>query len=308
MDQNLNDYLKDVYYNPSNSASFSSATKLYQKAKQDNKKITLNKIKHWLENQNTYTSHKEVQRKIRTQHVYSPYIGYMYDLDTVNMTRYKKYNKHQYFLVCIDILSRHAYTFPLKTLQGLEMCTALKHVFRQSQPQRIRSDLGSEFCNKNVSQLLKKMGIKHITTTSQYKANYAERLIKSLKTKISKYLYHKQQYKWEDILEDVTNSYNTTYHRSIRTSPEKALQMSSEDLWLINYRKTEGSHSNYVPEKNTYKYKIGDKIKISYLKRSFQRAYDQSFTDEVFIISGRYAKENLPIYILKDWHNSIIQG
>ena len=49
-------------------------------------------------------------------------------------------------------------------------------------------------------------------------------------------------------------------------------------------------------------------MKISYIKTVFQRAYSQSFTDEIFIISSRFAKENLPIYILKDWNNQFIDG
>ena len=88
------------------------------------------------------------------------------------------------------------------------MCIALKHVFMQLQPQRIRTDLGSEFSNKNVSQLLKKWVLNILQ-------------LHILKTKISKYVYHKQQYKWEEILEDVTYSYNTTYHRRIHTSPDR---------------------------------------------------------------------------------------
>ena len=235
MEDALDLYLKSIYYNLDNAASFSGAIKLYKKALEDQKTITLSQIKKWLKSQTTYSSHREVKNKFKTQSVYAPYAGYLWDIDTVNMLKYSKYNNYNDFLVCIDVLSRFAYTFPLKTLQGGEMYEALKQIFKIKQPERIRSDKGSEMINKKVAKLFSKLGIIHFTTTSQFKACFAERLIKTLKVKITKYIYHKQDYKWDDILENVTKSYNSTFHRSIQTTPEKAQNMPSQDLWLINY-------------------------------------------------------------------------
>ena len=312
MEEDLDSYLKTIYYSLDNAASYSSTSKLYQKVLADKKNITYSQIEKWLKSQTTYTDHKEVKKKFKTQTVYAPYSHYLWDIDTVNMLKYSKYNKFNYFLVCIDILSRFAYTFPLKTLQGGEMCLALKHIFKTQKPERIRSDKGSEMINKKVAKLLNNLNIIHFTTTSQFKACYAERFIKTLKSKISRYIYHKQNYKWDNILKSVTKSYNSTFHRSIHTTPENALNMTSQDLWLINYgphsNKTKNLSNNQLKIKKKYKYKIGTKVKISYMKTVFQRAYSQTYTDEVFIISSRYAKENIPIYILKDWNNEIING
>lgn len=49
-------YLKEIYYNPSNPASFSGPDKLFRYVKNDGKyDITKYKIKKWLQSQESYS-------------------------------------------------------------------------------------------------------------------------------------------------------------------------------------------------------------------------------------------------------------
>ena len=315
MATNLNEeYLKTIYYNPKNPASYSSASKLHKKALHDGKYISQHEISNWLKAQSTNTSFKELKRNFKTRRVYVPHTNYLWDLDVCYMKTYSEYNKYNYFLLCIDILSRYVYTYPLITLKGSEMCVALKHIFSKSKPLKARTDKGSEFIGYKVENLFKKLDIIHFTTTSQFKANYSERAIKTIKMKITKFIYHKQNYKWDSVLQDITDSYNSSYHRMIHTTPTIALTMESQDLWLRNYNydtnpnNVKTRKTRHVPISSKYGFIIGDKVKISRIKTVFQRAYSQTYTDEVFIVSNRYSKDNLAIYILKDWNNEIING
>ena len=101
-----NIYLKTIYNDPENSASYSSVSKLYKKTIEDGRYMLQNKIKKWLETQSIYTGFKELKRKFKTQKVYVPHAGYLWDIDVCDMTKYSKFNKYNYFVLFIDIMTR----------------------------------------------------------------------------------------------------------------------------------------------------------------------------------------------------------
>ena len=64
-------------------------------------------------------------------------------------------------------------------------------------PKILRTDQGSEYKNRSFNRLLNENQIKHLYTYYETKANYAERVIKTIKTKIMKYLSEKKQLKMD---------------------------------------------------------------------------------------------------------------
>jgi len=119
--------LKKAYFNPSHPGAFSSPVKLYKAL---NKRISLGKINKYLQSQESHTVLRQARRKFKRLKVVSPFIDYMWDLDTASMTFYvkgqkkffpKKNKGYKYFLVAIDVFSRRLWTFPLKTLKAEEM-------------------------------------------------------------------------------------------------------------------------------------------------------------------------------------------
>ena len=185
----------------------------------------------------------------------------------------------------------------------------LEELFDQVQPEVFRTDGGSEFNNRWVKSLLKNRNIKHVVTLNETKANYAERAIKTIKMKLSKYMYNEQTREWAKALAEITSGYNETYHRSIKMSPSEAMSMSDEDLWVKQYLEEKGTRLKKRPSRSTpYKFKIGEQVKLSFLKRPFERAYDQTFTGEVFHVTERMMKQGIPVYTLKDYNNDPILG
>ena len=49
-------------------------------------------------------------------------------------------------------------------------------------------------------------------TRNEKKANYAERVIQTLKKKIYKYLYYHKTHKYIDVLQELVEGYNESYH------------------------------------------------------------------------------------------------
>lgn len=44
-----------------------------------------------------------------------------------------------------------------------------------------------------------------------------------------------------------------------------------------------------------YTFKIGDEVRILHLRHQFQRDYDQTITEEIFIVSDRDVSQDIPI-------------
>jgi hypothetical protein len=135
------------------------------------------------------------------------------------------------------------------------------------------------------------------------KANYAERLIRTLKLRLKRYETWKQTHKWKDILPDITQSYNNTYHRTIKRTPTSVNRDNQAEVWMEQYGKTA------LPQADgPFKFEVGDFVRISHLRRPFQREYDERYTGEIFKVDSRRARGGLNIYSLVDWMDEAVQG
>jgi hypothetical protein len=306
------DYLQTVYYDPRHPGSFSGLDKLYRAIRKEGKYVLGRaKIRKWLEKQETFTLHRQIIRKFKRRKVVVPYQNYQWDADTAVMTTYAKENDgYAYFLLVIDIFSRFVWTVATKTRKGTEMETALNSVFEQGKiPLKLRTDKGTEFCNRDVKKLLKVKGVEHFVVQNESKANYAERAIKTIKSRISRYMTRNQTHRWIDILTTTTQSYNETYHRSIKKAPKHVNKGDEAYLWKLQYETLpkEKRTRNLQPS-TRYKYMIRDKVRLSFLRQAFDREYDERWTSEYFLIRKRGVKEGIPYYELVDMTDDPIKG
>ena len=306
-------YLESIYLNPKSPAAFSGFDKLYRFVKKDNKfNITKKQLKEWLGKQDAYTSFRPVIRKYKRPRVVVARKDQEWMGDTCNMVKFAKYNDYSYFLVLIDVLSRFVWTFPLKSLKGKEMVQAVDTIFKDYKPNTLLTDKGSEFIGRDLKKFLQQEKIKHFTTTNEVKASLAERAIKSLKNRIVRYMEFKQNFKWDNILAEITESYNKTYHRSIKMSPEETRKTKNSTLWHIQYdpkmKKIKKERKSPPKLKSPFTLKVGDSVKISFLRNLFDREYDEKWTTEVFTVADRSLKQGIPVYTIKDYSGDIIDG
>ncbi|CAB4028749.1 integrase core domain-containing [Paramuricea clavata] len=87
-------------------------------------------------------------------------------------------------------------------------------------PKFTQFDQGTEFYNKEVKSLLNKHNIEFFSTYSDKKAAVVERFNRTLKALMWKYFYSASTYKWFDVLQDLTDNYNSSVNRSIKTTPD----------------------------------------------------------------------------------------
>ena len=154
----------------------------------------------------------------------------------------------------------------------------MREVFESNKPTLLRSDRGTEYGDK-VAKYMKDQRVKHITTSDHSKANYAERVIRTIETKLGRYMTYNKIRRWIDALADVTDSYNSTYHRTIKMSPNEALVTEDPVLWKTQYetlkpRRKRGkatSPKKKGPRKPVYKFKVSDVVRLSKLPGSFDK-------------------------------------
>jgi hypothetical protein len=63
MSEEISELLRSLYYDTSNSVSFSGVNKLYSEVKKYNSELKLAQVKDWLSGELTYTLHKPVIKK-----------------------------------------------------------------------------------------------------------------------------------------------------------------------------------------------------------------------------------------------------
>ena len=303
-------YLASVYFSPVSPAAFSSLDKLYRFVRKDGKYVLgKQKIRKWLLGQESYAVHREDRPRFKRRRVIAPFKDYQFDADTADMSFYSRHNNgYKYFVLLIDIFSRYVWTVPLKSKTGQEMVKALKSVFAQGrQCVQLRTDKGTEYLNRYVNSYLKEEGIKHFETQNQPKSSYAERAIRTVKTRLTRYMTHKQTHKWVDVLGEITRSYNNTYHRSIKQTPASIKDKDEVFQWKLQY--------DTLPEKPRdkttyarYKFKKGDEVRVSFLRKTFQKQHDERWSRETYTVISRGMNNGIPQYTLRDYSGTDIKG
>ena len=121
----------------------------------------------------------------------------------------------------------------------------------------------------------------------------AERFIRTIKTKIYKYMTSLSKNVF-DKLDDIVNEYNNTYHRTIKMKPADV-----KDNTCINFK-------NEVNDKSL-KFKVGDHVRISKYKNIFAKGYIPNWSEEVFVI--KKVKNTVSwTYVINDLNGEEIIG
>ncbi len=212
-------------------------------------------------------------------------------MDLADMQSMQKFNDgYRYLLVCIDVFSKYAWVVPLKNKTGPSLVEAFKIILSSGcKPEKIMTDQGTEFLNRHFQALMKEEDIELYNTFNETKASIVERLIRTLKTKMWRYFTAKKTMRYIDILLDLVYSYNHSVHPSIKTKPINVTTENEKKVWHTLY----DDHTEKKTPK--YKFKIGDQVRISKIKRKFEKDYLPNFSREVFSISKQIPRDP-PVY------------
>ena len=287
----MDEYLTQVYYNPKRSGGLGGVERLYRDVKKEGKyDISRAQLKKWLMKQDTYTLHKPARRHYKRNRVIVGGIDELWQMDLADMQAIATENDgYRYLLVCIDVFSKFVWVIPLKTKTGPALVTAFKKILESGgKPQKIQTDQGTEFFNKHFKDLMKG-------------EEREERVIRTLKTRMWRYFTAKKTMRYIDVLQDLVDSYNKSKHQSIQKKPINVTQKNEREVWHTLY----GEREKKGPVK--YKFEIGDQVRISKMKRTFEKGYLPNFSKEIFTVSQQIPRDP-PVYKLKDYDQEELSG
>ena len=155
----------------------------------------------------------------------------------------------------------------LKSKQSQELVKAFLTILSSSRkPIKLQTDQGTEFLNRLFQKLLREKNTDFFTVNSGLKTSVVERFNRTFKNKMDKYFTAKNTLTYIGVLPQLVKSYNNTYHRSIK--------MNEAKVWDILY----GSD---VQKRVPFKFQVGDRVRISKVKRLFKKSYVPNFTEEI---------------------------
>jgi transposase InsO family protein len=259
----MDDYLSSMYYDPKRPGGFGGAERLYEDVKKEGRfALSRKEIREWLMKQDVYTLHKPMRRHFKRNRVIVGGIDQQWQMDLADMQSMQKFNDgYRYLLVCIDVFSKYAWVVPLKNKTGPTLVEAFKVILTSGRkPEKIMKDQGTEFLNKHFRALMKEEDIELYNTYNETKASIAERLIRTLKTKMLRYFTAKKTMRYVDMLPDLVYSYNHSVHRSIKTKPVDVTAENEKKVWHTLY------DDHNVLKNVKYKFKIRDQVRISKMK------------------------------------------
>ena len=108
------------------------------------------------------------------------------------------------------------------------------------------------------------------STHNEGKSVVAERFVRTLKSKIYKYMTSISKNVYIDKLNDIVDEYNNTYHTTIKMKPI--------DVKGNMYINADREINNKDP-----KFKVGDHVRISKYKNIFAKGYMPNWSEEVFV-------------------------
>ena len=174
----------------------------------------------------------------------------------------------------IDIFSKYGWIIPLKNKKGETVAEAFKEIFKERKPEKLWTDKGKEFYNKNVKEL-----VEIYSTENEEKSSIVERWIRTMKEKMWKYFTVNNTYTYMDVLPELVEDYNNTVHSSTKMTPVEASKKKNElNVWRNLYPDRLKIHDL------TPKFSVGDEVRISKKKKVFEKGYTTRWTEEVFTI------------------------
>jgi len=209
-------------------------------------------------------------------------------------------NGYKYILVFIDVFTKMCYVEVLKNKTALTTLLALEKIIKRlpEPPNHFVTDVGTEFYNRPVHELLQKYGIEHYSIRGEHKAAVAERMIRTMKGRLEKYFWENKTKCYVDILQQIIDNYNKTPHRSIGMAPISVNRNNRDQVFKKMYPK---QNIEFKPRLG-----VGDKVRIAKLKTLFEKGYTRKWSLEIYTVISAKSKGGVDYYKVEDIDGNIL--
>ena len=198
---------------------------------------------------------KGVINKFERMKIIVNHIDDIHSCDLIDMTKYSRVNRgYKYIFTNIDIFSKYAWSFPLKTKTIKEIKSGFQKIFKERKCEYIWSDQESAFFSKDMLKFFQDNNVKIYHTYSNLKAVVIERFNRSLRDLMMKSFVKNNNTIWYNILPNLIKTYNNRYHHTIKIKPmdvniEKIL-MTNKNKIYVKFRGYNSSFNSWI-DKNS---------------------------------------------------------
>lgn len=274
-----------AYRKPGHPAAFSgpgNISKIFNISKKAATKV--------LEHIDSRTLHREYHRPP----IYNPYYVFhrreLIQGDLIDMQKVSQSNDNiKFVLVLIDVFTKKVWLYPLHNKSAEETSARIREWLENlnTKPRILQSDLGTEFTNNKVQQILRSFNVEWQAATGTIKAAVVERVNRTLKTMIFTYLSDREKLRYIDVLHLIKRSYNNKPHRSLKgLTPNEADKIRNEllvrGIHMMRYAKIEEKRKLDLP------LELGNTVRIKTSASgvsSSRRIYAEQFHGEYFRIT-----------------------
>jgi len=239
---------------------------------------------------------KPAIRKFKRREVRTFYINDIWSADIVDLSNLSKFNSgYKYLLTIIDIYSRYVFVFALKDKTSKSVLDCFKKL--KTYPKHLWIDKGGEFLSKDFKLFCEENTMNVYHTYGESKAVFIERFNRTLKNKITQYMIENNTNKYHNVLNDIVDDYNNTIHSKTKLTPANIYNDGVEYETRV-----------YEVLQKKPNYRIGDYIRISRVKNTFEKGYTPNWSKEVFKIIDVDERQEPVMYQLENLLNEKLKA
>lgn len=267
----INEVLMAIYKNPK--TGFVGRDKLFKRVEDKYLGINIRDVSKFLKANTVSQLHNPVRRKKTVMPIINSKPGAYIQIDLI--TGYAKldtYNRgYQNILTAIDVNTRMAYAYPLKSKRKEEVVDRIKDVLEavksdaKRYPSVIQSDNGPEFKNELMTELCEELNIKQLFSMSYTPSSQGlvERFNGNLTRLIGIWFTQSGKKVWYDKLDDFVQNYNTRWHSSSKETPSKMMNDEKANRDGHNEIKRQGYKTMLKTRKDFPPIEKGQYVRVS---------------------------------------------
>ena len=288
--------MESNYYTPAKPSSFGGVKRLASATKKGN-------VRKWLSYQDAYTLHKPIRRNFNRRRTLVGGIDHQWAIDLADVSSLSTINDgYRFLLTCIDVLSKYAWVVAIYNKSAESVVSAMKSICDKSgrKPLKIQADKGKEFINQKFQKFLSERGIAFFSTENDdIKASIAERFNRTIKERLWRFFTYSRKKRYIDNLDEIVDSYNASYHRTIAMKPKDV--MLEDEPYLLDRMYSD------LPLSPPPKLTINDTVRIAITRLPFKKGYTGLWSEEIFVVKSIVNSKPIT-YRLDDLQGEHISG
>lgn len=190
----------------------------------------------------------------------------------------------------IDCFSKKLFIRGLRRKTTESVTSAFENIIKRSERccKNLNTDRGSEYISKEFQRLMNKYKINHYHTSSGVKCSIIERVNRTFRGLLAKYMEQHQTRKWIDVIGHLCDKYNSNKHRTLRNlSPNDITKDNEADILRNIYMK------NNLKRCANPKFKNSDAVRLSHERLKTRKLFHKESTIGNFSMQNFYVVRQL---------------